>query len=435
MPPSDMLRGLLRVERADGSSVTTPPAELWSMPAEVEPGEPLPWAGMKTVFVVDDENEERVVGTLARSSEQLLPDEWKTTGGGGSAPPVVQAGQLTIGLKALTRVPVTESATDFDIWLTCRPPPPALHVRLGLRSSGVLEAEVVGARNLPADNSFDMADPYALLELGPVKVRGLPAGELARPPVRLKTKAVDNTLSPSWAQSLEFVETAGFGPPEEMVMYYESPAGETESTTLAELREATTAGTLTAASQIWWPALGHDEGVLRWQTVEAAEPELGLLGSTVGQLLITVLDKDLLSADDMICNFGPLMLADIPRVADGEPLIDHRLEAAASCRLGQRWTKTVQRAQAEVVSVESLTAQENLRTEALSAFNEADVDGNGLLDQDELMQVASWLPDGEGMTTADVATAVEQLDVDGSREVDFEAFFLWWEQRAKSKAH
>ena len=298
---------------------------------------------------------------------------------------------------------------------------------------------IPGARNLPADSSFDVADPYALLELGPVAVRGLPpaGGDdgtgLAQQPVRLKTKALDNTLAPVWTEALVFEDTAGFGPPESMAMYYETADGDAAQATLAELRELVDGDepAFTAASRVWWPALGHDDGVLRWQTVAAAESELGLLGSTVGQLTITVLDKDLLSADDMICSFGPLMLADLPTLEEAEPLVDHWLEAGSAARLGQRFTKAVQRAHAEAtISVESLSAAEQLRAQALSAFNKADVDGNGLLDEEELLQVASWLPQGEGMTPAEVEAAIGQLDVDGSREVDFDAFFQWWERRA-----
>ena len=116
---------------------------------------------------------------------------------------------------------------------------------------------------------------------------------------------------------------------------------------------------------------------------------------------------------------------------EAEPLVDHWLEAGSAARLGQRFTKAVQRAHAEAtISVESLSAAEQLRAQALSAFNKADVDGNGLLDEEELLQVASWLPQGEGMTPAEVEAAIGQLDVDGSREVDFDAFFQWWERRA-----
>lgn len=48
MPASDLLRADLRIERADGRGGTGSVAELWSEPAEVPPGEPLPWAGLKT---------------------------------------------------------------------------------------------------------------------------------------------------------------------------------------------------------------------------------------------------------------------------------------------------------------------------------------------------------------------------------------------------
>ena len=44
---------------------------------------------------------------------------------------------------------------------------------------------------------------------------------------------------------------------------------------------------------------------------------------------MTVLDKDLLSADDMICAFGPVQLADLPPPEVDAPLADLWLEAGA----------------------------------------------------------------------------------------------------------
>eukprot|EP01052_Picozoa_sp_SAG31_P009762 SAG31_NODE_521_length_14624_cov_34.536867_4_plen_617_part_00 len=447
LPVGDQLRASLQIERADGQTDALDAAsvvELWSEPAENISEEPLPWAGRKTVFAISDQNIERIIGSVYRPSDQLRAEDWNGISDISSGerqqsepttPPLVFAGHVTIGLKILDRIPDETVATDFDVWLPCRPPPPSLHVQMGLHPTGALDIAIIGARNLPSDSSFDVADPYVLLELGPVTVRGLPAtseaGGLVRPPVRLKTKVVDNTLAPEWNETLSFDDTSGYGAPDSLAMYYEASDGKAEQSTLKELRSSVAGGNLTPETHVWWPALGHDDGVLRWQTIAEAESELGILGSTTGQLSITVLDKDFLSADDMICSFGPLMLADAPRVGDGAQLVDFWLEAASAARLCQRFTKTLQRTRAQATtSVESLTAVDQMRADALAAFNNADTDGNGLLDEDELLQVASWLPGGDDMTPAAIKAVVNQLDVDGSREVDFKAFFQWWERRA-----
>jgi hypothetical protein len=279
---------------------------------------------------VDDPEEERVACTLTRDGEQLAA--WA----GLAPPPLVKAGVLTLGLKELGQLPNSEQATDFDIWVPVRPPPPALHLRLGLRAAGALAVEVVAGHHLPSDGSFDMADPYALLELRPAPVRGLALAAIAKPVERLRTKNINNTLDPVWNQTLTFEDCAGYGPPDSMALYYESKEGDTVQSTLQECRLGVAAAQskgegpasppralggepprLGPEDRVWWPGLGHDDGAfqprqctrsvraglavvlprpdrsrrpgaLRWQTVLEAEAELGLLGwaagRTVGQV-------------------------------------------------------------------------------------------------------------------------------------------------------
>ena len=57
-------------------------------------------------------------------------------------------------------------------------------------------------------------------------------------------------------------------------------------------------------------------------------------------------------------------------------------------------------------------------------FAEVDVDGNGLLDPEELTKLVQKL--GLTLTPAQVPQVMALIDTDGSGEVDFEEFFEWW---------
>ena len=59
-----------------------------------------------------------------------------------------------------------------------------------------------------------------------------------------------------------------------------------------------------------------------------------------------------------------------------------------------------------------------LEPEARQMFGEVDVDGNGLLDPEELKQLTSKL--GLDLTEDQVTKVMGEIDADGSGEVDFE---------------
>ena len=64
-------------------------------------------------------------------------------------------------------------------------------------------------------------------------------------------------------------------------------------------------------------------------------------------------------------------------------------------------------------------------------FKEVDVDGNGLLDPEELKQLTSKL--GLDLTEDQVTKVMAEIDADGSGEVDFEEFFDWYVDQKDKK--
>jgi calmodulin len=62
--------------------------------------------------------------------------------------------------------------------------------------------------------------------------------------------------------------------------------------------------------------------------------------------------------------------------------------------------------------------------EARQLFHEIDADGGGTLDRDEIQQLAKRL--GKRVSGKALAEAMQEMDADGSGEIEFEEFLSWW---------
>ena len=65
-------------------------------------------------------------------------------------------------------------------------------------------------------------------------------------------------------------------------------------------------------------------------------------------------------------------------------------------------------------------------------FNLIDADNSGLLDRDEISSLADYLSE-DPMSEAEMDQAMQEMDGDGSGEVDFEEFQSWWDARRTSR--
>jgi hypothetical protein len=234
--------------------------------------------------------------------------ELKPTGGNGDR----VAGRLR--LRWVVELVSDNGVAIEYVWATVKPPPATVHLRLAMGVPGEgLSVEVLRADNLPAMPG-EKADPYAAVELAPGQWRG--QGDRIPKSERLKTTAMSNTLAPRWTDILCF-EGVGFAPSPSSVMFTVGPNEEAIQCTLGELRRAYRERVLKPSNMIWWPALGTDAAKeVRWISAASAEQELGLglapehelAGAT---LHVTIFDRDLLSADDLVTKFAAISLASL----------------------------------------------------------------------------------------------------------------------------
>jgi len=266
-----------------------------------------------------------------------------------------------------------------DAWLLLRDAPTTLHVKVApLPAMYKVAVDVLACTNLPRGDG-DFPDPYCRLELLPVGqgVGQGDAGSQARKPKKgvkgakasaaqraFKTAHVDNTLSPEWDESFTF------------------------------------------------------SGV-RTDT-EASDEEAGY------KLHFSVFDKDLLSADDTICDFEL-------------PLSDLKQEGGAVCH--ELWLECEPgRGEEEGGQEEQL---ELSRAAVRQAFDSIDTDGNGLLERAEVLNVSRALldeaQDGDEDEEAR-AQREEALDDSAARtmqtrtEMDFAEFYTWWCRNSRLEA-
>ena len=61
---------------------------------------------------------------------------------------------------------------------------------------------------------------------------------------------------------------------------------------------------------------------------------------------------------------------------------------------------------------------------ARKLFDEADEDGSGFLDQEEIIGLAARL--GHKLNGRQARHAMAQMDEDGNGEIDFDEFYAWW---------
>jgi Ca2+-binding EF-hand superfamily protein len=333
-------------------------------------------------------------------------------------------GNARVRLRWTCRPVVVDDMAVKYVWATCKPPPPSLQLRVCLDdapSDGVhpgISVEVVRADALPhAAGSWDSPDPYCLLEICPARWRGQ---AVTPAPQKRKTKALSDTPNPRWDEALRFDGddlAVGFAPPPDMPVFTQGADEEAVQTTLRQLRTEVRGGSHAASAPIWWPALGQDPSSeeLRWVPTAIADSELGLFLSeghafAGASLKATVIDKDFLSADDVISVFPELPLAAIqPGVAQ------------------TFWLEAQSRVRPPSHEVDGMLSGEKARARAL--FDDIDANGNGLLDRGELAALSSQL----GGLAVDAEAMMVSLDSDGSGEVDFDTFWAWWQQMSSSK--
>jgi hypothetical protein len=71
-------------------------------------------------------------------------------------------------------------------------------------------------------------------------------------------------------------------------------------------------------------------------------------------------------------------------------------------------------------------AKHDPRAQCRKLFDQVDDDGSGLLDIDEIPKLAALL--GLRLTPEQKEAAMQEMDADGSGEVDFEEFWKWWQE-------
>jgi hypothetical protein len=307
-----------------------------------------------------------------------------------------------------------------------------------------------------------MADPYAVVRLSPADWTGRKQMPVQPEPQERKTATMDDTLSPVWDEVVEFTDNILMAPSPDMALFVTSEESEeTTQTTLRELRRLVGSGKLSAGStSVWWPALGRDlldadgdgdEDELNWIPLAAAHaelgvhvaPEHGLAGAT---LEVDVMDKDLLTKDDLVARFPPLPLSAVRPLGKARAQ-DFWLEAGVAVRpprVGGRGSKKGSKSSAPSSSSSSsslvddpdavVVARESL---VRSVFDQFDTNGNGLLEKDEILALLDGMSE-VGPVRLNVASLGEvpdleammaQVDTDGSGEVGFDEFFVWYEEQ------
>lgn len=79
-------------------------------------------------------------------------------------------------------------------------------------------------------------------------------------------------------------------------------------------------------------------------------------------------------------------------------------------------------------------SEREVRKRAQRMFKEIDADNSGHLDRGEILQLAKAMdadPDGDGggMGPEELESAMAELDPDGSGEITFEEFYVWWQRQ------
>ena len=447
---------------------------------ELEEGElvenALAWGGRgcSATFDIDDTHTMRITGSL--SSENGTVEDCMYPDG---SHPTRKIGVFTIGLKDVTGWRRGDDAdtegTEVFVtheWAVVKAAPPACLLRVSLDptvplggengpsngdtdwGTGTLSVEVVRVEGLaPGGGGWDKADPYAQVNLHPAVWRGREQMRVQPEPQELRTTALDNTLSPVWEETVDFVENIGMAPSPDMALFYTTEeADETSQCSLRELRGLIVERSLPNNASVWWPALGKDllgedgdgdEVELNWISLEAADGELGLLlgkdhGLAGASLEVVVMDKDMLSKDDVVAEFPPLPLSVVRPLGRSKLALracvqDFWLEAGVAVRP----PRVDKKAQAREPDAETL-AREGVAREA---FDRCDLSGNGLLERDEILALLESMANVGSQRSLiaslgevpDIETMMVQLDTDGSGEVGFDQFYSWYEEHVAKK--
>jgi hypothetical protein len=284
-----------------------------------------------------------------------------------------------------------------------------------------------------------------MIRLIPALWRGREQIPIQPEPQERKTDAKTDTLSPEWDESVEFTDNLLMAPSPDMAVFVTTDESEdTQQTTLRGLREQVATGSLGVGASVWWPALGRDlldedgdgdQDELNWITLSTADAELGISvapehGLAGAMLEIEVMDKDLLTKDDLVAQFPPLPLSSVWPLGKARPQ-DFWIEAGVAVRPPRLGLKHPKVPSAEMVARESA---------ARAAFDKYDTNGNGLLERDEIVALLQNMGMVEERLSVaslgevpDVDTMMAQVDTDGSGEVGFDEFFVWYEEQVAKR--
>lgn len=449
----------------------TEPATVWSQRFDEQRlgekigSETLQWKcdDCRATFDIENAQLMRLSGSIAEA-DGGVEDCTRMDG----SHPTRKVGIFAIGLKD---VDDWRRADDADSegtpiyvkyeWAIVKPAPPAVLVRVSLDptappgkdvteapgwSTGALRVHVVRAEGLsPGDGGWDKPDPYAMIRLIPALWRGREQIPIQPEPQERKTDAKTDTLSPEWDESVEFTDNLLMAPSPDMAVFVTTDESEdTQQTTLRGLREQVATGSLGVGASVWWPALGRDlldedgdgdQDELNWITLSTADAELGISvapehGLAGAMLEIEVMDKDLLTKDDMVAQFPPLPLSSVWPLGKARPQ-DFWIEAGVAVRPPRLGLKHPKVPSAEMVARESA---------ARAAFDKYDTNGNGLLERDEIVALLQNMGMVEERLSVaslgevpDVDTMMAQVDTDGSGEVGFDEFFVWYEEQVAKR--
>ena len=454
----------------------TEPVTVWSHPSDAEHlgensgGEELRWNSKhcRATFDIEHAQLMRISGSIA-AADGGVEDCTNIDG----SHPTRKVGVFAIGLKDVNEWRRGDDADSEGTpvyvkyeWAVVKPPPPAVLVRVSLDqmlpsgngvsedpavSNGALRVRVVRAEGLAAgDGGWDKPDPYAVVRLAPALWRGREQFPIQPEPQERKTVTVADTLSPVWDEVVEFADNLLMAPSPDMALFVTTEESEdTQQTTLRELRKLVASGSLHAGASVWWPALGRDlldedgdgdQDELNWITLAAADPELGLSvapehGLAGAMLEIEVMDKDLLTKDDLVAKFPPLPLSTVRPLGLARSQ-DFWIEAGVAVRPPRVRAKTSKVAAGTDPTPEAIARESAARI----AFDRYDANGNGLLERDEiaaLLQGMAMVDERLSVTSLgevpDVEVMMQQVDKDGSGEVGFDEFFVWYQEQAAKR--